>query len=72
MDMDGLLTEAVLQTLAPRRESTGSVFIRDDNRFVKMCYVPMQQWEELYDDETAYMTGTAFPSLNKPFMGGGR
>ena len=42
------------------------------NKFIAMCYVPMQEWEQIYDEDTAYSTGTIFPSLNKPFLGGGR
>ena len=45
---------------------------KEKNRYVGMCFVPMQEWEDLYDLETAFKTGTAFPSLNKPFMGAGR
>ena len=42
------------------------------NKMIAMCYVPMQVWENLYDDDTAYHVGTIFPSLNKPFLGGGK
>ncbi len=35
---------------------------------VAMAYVPWQCWEELYDLNRGYKTGTIFPSLNKPFM----
>ena len=42
------------------------------NKFIAMCFVPMQEWEQIYDEDTAYTTGTIFPSLNKPFLGGGR
>lgn len=38
---------------------------------VAMAYVPMQPWEGLYDLETGLRRGTIFPSLDKPFMGGG-
>lgn len=73
MDMDGLLHEAILQTIAVKDGNGAAEEIRaikDDNKYVTMCYVPMQQWEELYDEDTAYKCGTAFPSLNKPFAGG--
>ena len=36
-----------------------------------MAYVPWQKWEKLYDDEKALEIGTAFPSLNLPFLGRG-
>ena len=42
------------------------------NKFIAMCFVPMQEWEQIYDEDTAYSTGTIFPSLNKPFLGAGR
>jgi len=42
------------------------------NKMIGMCYVPMQVWETTYDEDTAYRVGTIFPSLNKPFLGGGR
>lgn len=39
---------------------------------VAMAYVPFQRFEELYDEGKAFMLGTAFPSLFKPFMAGGK
>ena len=36
-----------------------------------MAYVPWQKWEKMYDDESAFEIGTAFPSLNLPFCAGG-
>lgn len=39
---------------------------------VAMAYVPFQAFEELFDESKAFMVGTAFPSLLKPFMRGGR
>ena len=44
----------------------------EKNKYVAMAFVPMQEWEELYDEETAFKLGTAFPSLNKPFAGRGK
>ncbi|MCL2773256.1 MAG: spore coat associated protein CotJA [Oscillospiraceae bacterium] len=44
----------------------------DPNRWVGMCYVPVQEWEQVYDEDTAFSAGTLFPSLNKPFWGGGK
>lgn len=35
-----------------------------------MAYVPMQRFENLYDDEKGFMTGTIFAALDKPFIGG--
>ena len=36
---------------------------------VGMAYVPMQEWEELYDPCEALREGTAFPCLNLIFCG---
>jgi len=46
----------------------------DINRWdiIGICYVPMQKWEQIYDEDTAYSVGTLFPSLNLPFLGGGK
>jgi hypothetical protein len=37
-----------------------------------ICYVPMQKWEQIYDEDTAYSVGTLFQGLNLPFLGGGK
>ena len=39
------------------------------NTPIGMAYVPFQEWEEPYDENTALMKGTIFPSLDKPFLG---
>lgn len=39
---------------------------------VAMAYVPFQMFEELFEESKAFTVGTAFPSLLKPFMRGGR
>lgn len=36
-----------------------------------MAYVPMQQWGEVYDFDTAFPIGTIFPVLDFPYRGGG-
>ncbi len=36
---------------------------------IGMCYVPMQQWGELYSAEVGLSRGTIFPELDKPFIG---
>jgi len=41
-------------------------------RSLAICYVPVQEWEQVYDEDTAFSTGTLFPALNKPFFGGGK
>jgi hypothetical protein len=40
-----------------------------DNFPVGMCYVPWQQWNQIYDLEKGFLCGTIFPELNKPFLG---
>ena len=30
--------------------------------------IPIQQWNEVYDEEQAFANGTIFPELNKPFF----
>ena len=42
------------------------------NARIGICYVPVQEWEQPYDEDTGFSAGTIFPSLNKPFYGGGR
>ena len=37
-----------------------------------ICSVPMQEWEQVYDEDTGFSAGTIFPCLNKPFLGGGK
>lgn len=37
---------------------------------IGMCYVPMQKWEMLYDDDEGLDKGTIFRALYKPFKGG--
>ena len=44
----------------------------DENKSVfpvGMCYVPFQQWETPYAENTALERGTMFPGLDKPFCG---
>lgn len=47
---------------------------KDSNRHMRnmpigMGYVPIQDWCKLYDPETAFCQGTAFPDLNLIFCG---
>ena len=84
--MDSLMNEAIYQTMAARRNIRGNMpeintaqpeifpvmTAQNVNHYVAMGYVPMQQWEEIYDINTAFHEGTLFPSLNKPFFGKGK
>lgn len=36
---------------------------------VGMCYVPMEEWREIYDNEKGLERGTIFKELDKPFTG---
>ncbi len=36
---------------------------------IGMCYVPMQEWREIYDEQTGLERGTIFQQLDKPFTG---
>lgn len=34
-----------------------------------MAYVPVQQWQDIYEPEVALARGTLFAQLDKPFIG---
>lgn len=36
---------------------------------IGMCYVPMQKWDDLYDEAEGLERGTIFKALDKPFTG---
>lgn len=42
-----------------------------DTWTLAMVYVPMQPWEEPYELEKGLNSGTIFPGLDLPFLGGG-
>ncbi len=42
------------------------------NMVVAMAYVPEQEWETPYEVLGGLDRGTLFPSLDKPFIGGGK
>lgn len=79
--MDNLINDAILQTMTKKNkrqeavadtaQSSGSGAI-PANFFIAASYVPAQVWENLLDEEAAFSAGTIFPSLNKPFLGGGK
>ena len=39
-------------------------------RPLAMVYAPVQEWRELYDNETGHARGTIFKELDFPFWGG--
>ena len=44
--------------------------MKDHDEWVgAMAYVPWQKFKEPYDPSKAFMVGTIFPELNKPFTG---
>ncbi len=45
-----------------------SVFTKQPISYA-MAYVPYQTWEKLYDPAIGLERGTAFPCLDKPFIG---
>ena len=55
-------------------ETAGQSIFGQANRheIIGICYVPMQKWEQLYDEDTGFSAGTVFPALNLPFLGGGK
>lgn len=42
-----------------------------DDMVLVMSYVKMQQWDQVYEAETALERGTIFPELDLPFVGEG-
>ena len=42
-----------------------------DTWTLAMAYVPMQPWEKPYELEKGLNSGTIFPGLDLPFLGGG-
>ena len=70
--MENFINEMARKSLVSQNDPD---YISDErNRFeiIGICYVPMQKWEQVYDEDTAFSAGTLFPALNLPFLGGGR
>lgn len=42
-----------------------------DHMVLAMAYIPVQQFDTLFDIEAGFDSGTIYPELEKPFMGGG-
>ena len=74
--MDNIINKFMNNSFVIPKNSTDNKIVYDEksnvNKLVGMCYVPMQEWEQIYDEDTAFSTGTIFPCLNKPFWGGGK
>ena len=41
-----------------------------DPMVLAMSYVPMQIYKDMYPVDEGFQRGTAFPELDKPFLGG--
>ena len=73
-DMDGLILHerenslSVTDMRSGRPESPETSRLPNDMPLA-MAYVPFQQWEMPYAENTALERGTMFPSLDKPFCG---
>jgi len=73
--LENIINEMARQSLINQTNQSDITFRNDDRQrheIIGICYVPMQQWEQLYDEDTAFSVGTIFPSLNLPFLGGGK
>jgi hypothetical protein len=75
-DIEGMIFHEREASLGPvdtdRNNNTsvpGTMF--PENPPLSMAYVPFQQWGETYSDDKAFSSGTLFPQLDLPFMGGG-
>ena len=51
------------------REKNGRFAGNNQNLALAMAYVPMQCLKNAYSLETALLSGTLFPELDKPFTG---
>lgn len=54
------------------REPMNNMPHHPDPMVLAMAYVPVQQWQELYEPEDALRHGTLFRQLDLPFEGGAR
>ena len=53
-------------------EAENTVTSQECNDMVlAMAYIPVQQFDTLFEIEAGFDRGTVFPELEKPFMGGG-
>ena len=76
--MENIMNEMAKQSLVNQinPNNLNDKTYENDNMYecgiIGICYVPMQKWEQIYDEDTAFSTGTIFPALNLPFLGGGK
>lgn len=54
-----------------RQTDCSETCITIDDMELAMAYVPWQTWQKIMCPEKAFMTGTIFEELNKPFCGTG-
>ena len=54
------------------KEANNKETAKCPNMVLAMAYVLDQTWETPYEVNEALKRGTLFPSLDKPFLGGGR
>ncbi len=61
-----------------RRTANGDMYVHTsvdehecDGMVLAMAYIPVQQFDTLFEIEEGFARGTVFPELEKPFMGGG-
>ena len=77
-DMDGLILHERENSLGAMEmkvnitnKANGTVSRFPASTPLAMAYVPFQQWGETYSDDKALSSGTLFPQLDLPFVGGG-
>lgn len=63
----------IMERLLPKKQygSVKSVYnqnMPDIHAPLAMSYVPWQKWEALFNESDALNRGTAFPSLELPFL----
>ena len=64
--------KSIMDTDINKAENKQTMSVFGNPFILGICYIPMQEWEQVYDEDTAFSAGTIFPGLNKPFLGGGK
>ena len=70
--MENIINETAKHSLMNQADINDMHDNKNRWEIIGICYVPMQKWEQIYDEDTAYSAGTIFPALNLPFLGGGK